>query len=130
MGTTMTNAALMLLGCLCCIVGLLHGAFKYKVIRSVARDVFNGGGVPVMDFVIVAPFWLAAGATVLLKRFALYPFPFFGLVLYGVIAAASYGVMELEYRRGAPERQRQLERIQAHEAAKRTGVEPRGPHEA
>ena len=79
---------------------------------SLARDLFNGGGVPVMDFVIFVPLWLSFGISVLLKYLGAYPFPFFGLAAYLVLAALLYGVMNLEYKLGKPEVERQLEQIE------------------
>lgn len=100
------------IGLVFCAVGLLHGVFKYFVIRSVARDVYNGGGVPVLDFVILVPLWLSFGGTFLLEAYALYPFPFFGFVAYFVLALILYGMMQLEYRLGRPELERRLREME------------------
>ena len=98
-------------------MGLLHGAFKYFVIRHAARDVYKGGGVPVMDFVIFVPLWLSVGTSALLKQGNLYPFPFFGLVFYLVLATVLFGVMVLEYKLGKPEVERKLAEIQKRSSA-------------
>ena len=98
-------------------MGLLHGVLKYVIIRDAARDVFNGGGVPVMDFVIFVPLWLSVGGSSLLKHVDAYPFPFFGLVAYFLLAALFYGIMELEYKLGRPEVERQLAEIERRKAA-------------
>ena len=100
-----------------CVAGLIHGTFKYFVIRDAARDAFNSGGVPVMDFVIFVPLWLAVGASNLLKHGNLYPFPFFGLLFYIVLAIVLCGVMALEYRLGKPEKERQLLEIEKRRVA-------------
>jgi len=100
-----------------CAAGLIHGTYKYLVIREAARDAFNSGGVPVMDFVIFVPLWLTVGASNLLKHGNLYPFPFFGLLLYIVLAIVLCGVMALEYRLGKPEKERQLLEIEKRRVA-------------
>jgi len=48
----------MITGIIFCVFGLVHGVLKYFVIRSAARDIYNGGGVPVIDFVVAVPLWL------------------------------------------------------------------------
>ena len=70
-----------------------------------------------MDFVIFVPLWLAIGASALLKHGGLYPFSFFGVLLYLVLAAGLCGVMALEYRLGRPEVERQLAEIQKRKSA-------------
>jgi len=115
----------MILGIFFCIIGLIHGAFKYFVIRSAARDVYNGGGVPVMDFVVFVPLWLSIGATLVLKRLQHYPFPLCGVVVYFILAIALYGLMQLEYHQGKPERLRHLETIKARGRAEH-GAPPNG----
>jgi hypothetical protein len=107
----------MIIGIVFCVFGLLHGVFKYFLIRSAARDVYNGGGVPVMDFVVFVPLWLSVGASLLLKHGYHYPFPFFGLVAYLALASSLYALMQFEYRRGRPERERQLEIIKSRKRA-------------
>jgi hypothetical protein len=102
----------MITGIIFCAIGLLHGIFKYFVIRDAARDVCNGGGVPVMDFVIFVPLWLAVGIGFLLEHYGAYPFPFFGLAAYVVMASLLYGLMKLEYRLGKPEVERQLREME------------------
>lgn len=109
----------MILGIVFIVIGLLHGILKYLFIRDAARDVFGGGGAPVMDFVIFVPLWIAFGAGLLLKHLDAYPFPFFGLVLYFALAAVLYGVMELEYKLGEPEVKKQLEQIEKRAAMER-----------
>ena len=112
----------MKIGIMFLLMGLLHGIFKYFVIRDAARDVFNGGGVPVMDFVIFVPLWLSIGGGNLLKHWDAYPFPFFGLVVYVALAALLYGIMELEYTLGKPEVERQLAEIEKRKAAEQTSA--------
>jgi hypothetical protein len=115
----------MIFGIVFCVIGFIHGVFKYFVIRSAARDVYNGGGVPVIDFVVFVPLWLSVGASLLLKRFGLYPFPLFGIVAYSVLAGVLYGLMQFEYRRGRPERDRQFRMIKAMNRAE-PAVQPNG----
>jgi hypothetical protein len=107
----------MIIGLIFCAIGLIHGIFKYFVIRSAARDIYNGGGVPVMDFVVFVPLWLAVGSSLLLKHTRHHPFPFFGLVAYFILAIVFYALMALEYRLGKPEVERQLEMIKARNRA-------------
>ena len=116
---------MLILGIILCAMGLLHGGIKYFVIRGAARDVYDGGGVPVLDFAVFVPLWFAVGTSVLLKHSGLYAFPFFALVLYFVLAAVLYGVVRLEYRLGRPEIERQLAEIQ-----KRKAAEPAAPADA
>jgi hypothetical protein len=115
----------MIIGFIFCIIGLIHGIFKYFVIRSAARDIYNGGGVPVMDFVVFTPLWLSVGASLLLKHTQHYPFPFFGLMAYFVLAVVFYALMVLEYRLGKPEVEHQLELIKARNRAE-PGAPPNG----
>ena len=111
---------MMTMGVILCAAGLLHGVIKYVVIRDAARDIYNGGGVPVLDFAIFVPLWLSVGGTFLLKHYGVYPFPFFGAVVYFVLAAILYGVIELEYRLGRPEVARQLRAIEEREGAEQS----------
>ena len=108
---------MMAIGIIFCSAGLLHGALKYVIIRNAARDIYNGGGVPVLDFAIFVPLWLSFGSTLLLKHYAAYPFPFFGVLAYFVLAALLYGVIALEYRLGRPEVERQLRAIKERKGA-------------
>lgn len=110
-----------------CSVGLLHGVFKYFVIRDAARDIDNGGGVPVLDFAIFVPLWLSFGGTLLLKHYGAYPFPLFGFLAYFVLAALLYGVIELEYRLGRPEVERKLRAIEERKGAEQPAGEDRAP---
>lgn len=106
-----------IIGIVFCLLGLLHGGIKYFVIRDAARDLYNGGGAPVMDFVIVVPLWWALGTWLLLEHGHLYPFPFFGLVQYVVLATVFYGIMQREYRLGKPEISRQLAELKKRREA-------------
>ena len=54
-GHTWPNNIAMKVGILLISAGLLHGIFKFFVIRDAARDIFNGGGVPIIDFVVLVP---------------------------------------------------------------------------
>ena len=53
------------------------------------------------------------------KHGNLYPFAFFGLVVYLMLAAGLYGVMELEYKLGKPEVERQLAAIEKRHSAEK-----------
>jgi hypothetical protein len=109
-----------IIGIAFCAAALAHGCSKYFAIRKSARHVYNNGGVRVMDFVFLVPLWLAVGVSMLLKRWDLYPFPFFGVVLYFLVAVSLYSVMELEYKLGKPEVERQLAEIAKSNAAARS----------
>ena len=109
-------------GIILCLIGLVHGVFKYFVIRDVARDVFRGGGVPIIDFVIWVPIWFSFGLSIVLVDIDLYPFPFFAVVIYVGLAAGLYGLMQLEFKLGKPEVERQLTEIRERSSAERSAA--------
>ena len=92
-----------------CVIGLVHGVFKYFVICSAARDVYDGR--PVMDFVVVVPLWFCVGGSLFVAWMGYHPSLLVAIEAYAVLAALFYVVMQSEYRKGRPERERQLERI-------------------
>jgi hypothetical protein len=92
-------------------VGALWSAFKGWVVWDIAHDLFNGGGAPTLDFPVVCPIPLAAGASVVLSALCAHPFPGFGFALYIGLAAAFGALLWLFDRVGAPERERQLAAI-------------------
>jgi len=94
-------------------LGLFYAVFKYSVIRYAARDIYNGGGVPIMDFVVIVPVFLAGGLSLLLKQANHYPFTDFGVLVYVGLAVVFYLIIKLEYHLGKSERIRQLNEIKA-----------------
>jgi hypothetical protein len=88
------------------IVGLLWTAFKGYVVWDVAHDLFNGGGVPTLDFAVFCPMPLAFGASLVLTELGASPFPGFGFVIYLGLAVGFGALMWLFYRLGEPDRQR------------------------
>ena len=107
----------MIIGFIFCTLGVLHGLFKYFVIRSAARDIFNGGGVPVLDFAVIVPIWLSIGISSFLRHYQVLPFPSFGFVLYLALAVLFYGVIKREYVIGQPARVAQLNLIKERKLA-------------
>jgi hypothetical protein len=107
---------MLIVGIFFLIIGIVFGVIKYFFIRSAARDLFNGGGAPTLDFAIFIPMFLANGISLLLKHAKHYPFFGFGFLLYLVIAALFFGIMCLEDALGKPIRQQQLADIVAARA--------------
>jgi len=105
------------------ILGLLAGLFKYMVVRNAARDIYNGGGAPVMDFVIFWPGMVALGLYHILDSGGHRPFSYFGFVAYVLLALACYGIMQNEYRMGKPLIEAQLKQILARTNTKKSSEE-------
>ena len=87
--------------------------FKATVVWSASHDIYNGGGVPTMDFPVFYPVFIAFFLSNALRFAELYPFPYFGACAwFGVMLSASLFMWYAD-RHGEPERQRQLDAIQA-----------------
>ena len=69
------------------ILGILYFIFKIVVIYQVEGDPYGGGGAPTMDFILLAPIIMAVFVSILLKHHNIYPFRFFGVVLYLALMA-------------------------------------------
>ena len=72
----------------------MYAGFKYYLIRGIALHTPNYRGEPIWDFVAIPPIGLALGSTVLLKDYELYPFAYFGLVLYVMVAGIFYAILK------------------------------------
>lgn len=91
------------------VVGALWTAFKGYVVWDVAHDVFNGGGVPTLDFAVFCPIPVAVGLGFLFPH-QLSCGAQFG-VYVGLVVV--YRIVHWLFDRiGAPERARQLANIQ------------------
>ena len=88
---------------------------KAFVVWSVDHDVYNGGGVPTLDFPLIYPLFIAFPVSVALHSANLYPFPFFGFAFWAALTAFAFIFMWYSNRHGSPERQRQLDRISRDE---------------
>jgi hypothetical protein len=104
--------------------GVLYSALKGWVVWDIAHDLFNGGGAPTLDFPVVCPIPLAAGASMVLSALGALPFPGFGFALYFGLAVAFGILLWLFDRVGAPERQRQLAALQQRHPAEQRQTEP------
>ena len=91
------------------VVGALWTALKGYVVWDTAHDVFNGGGVPTLDFVIFCPIPISIGLGFL------FPHHLNCGIQFGIYFALAvlYGIVHWVFDRiGAPERARQLAEIQ------------------
>lgn len=99
---------MMAAGIIVFVLGLLWAAIKSYVVWDCARDVYNGGGAPVLDFPVICPIPLAVGLSWMLRAQDWLPFPGFGFAAYVGLAAIFGFVLWLFYRLGKPERRRRL----------------------
>lgn len=86
----------------CILLGLVYAAWKYAVIRYAARDIYNGGGAPVLDFVVIPPVFLGFGVSTLFLEIGHGQFPGFGALVFLATAVFLYYVMQREYKIGEP----------------------------
>jgi hypothetical protein len=100
------------IGVVLVILGGLWSAFKGRMVWKVAHDVYNGGGVPTLDFPLFCPIPVAAGLSTLLSAMNALPFPGFGFAIYLGLAITFWALLIWFYRIGEPERQRQLAAVQ------------------
>lgn len=103
---------MMTIGICVLVIGLLFSALKASVVWSATHDVFNGGGVPTLDFAIFCPIPLAGGTSMILTAQGVHPFTGFGFVLYMALALLVWFLHCFFDRHGEPERQRQLTYLQ------------------
>ena len=74
---------------------------KACVVWSASRCPHGGGGAPTLDFILFYPLFLAFGVATLLGSLNASPFPYFGVVLYGLLLSLAVGVFWLFHRLGA-----------------------------
>lgn len=86
-------------------------AFKTYVVWDASRDLYNGGGVPTLDYVIFFPPLLSFSVVTLLASLEIRPFPYFGIALWLLLVLISGFLHWLFVRLGAPHRDAQLEEI-------------------
>ncbi len=117
---------MMTLGIALIALGLLYSLFKGYVVWTVTHDVFNGGGVPTLDFALLCPVPLAAGVSFMLEASGRLPFPFFGLMAYLCVAASFWLLHSLFDQLGRPERERQLQALkQQQDLARKPTDDPK-----
>lgn len=107
-------------GLIVLVLGLVVTYLKGRVIWRAAHDLYQGGGVPTLDFPFVYPIPFAVGSSLTLSAMDALPFTGFGLAVYVVLGIGLGVLMWWFYQVGAAERQRQWEAVRARSAAKPT----------
>jgi hypothetical protein len=90
-------------------VGILWSMFKGWVVWDAARDPYNGGGVPTIDFPLFCPVPITAGVSLIARAWSVSPFPGFVFAVYLGLAACFWLLLWHFYRLGEPERQRGMQ---------------------
>jgi hypothetical protein len=94
------------------ILAVLVTAHRLFTTWEYVHDVYNGGGVPPLDWIIVAPAFLAFSIRVLLTSMDAMPFHLFGLVLFFVLMLIATGVYRVLDWSGKPIREAKARAMQ------------------
>jgi len=93
-------------------IGTMTYVSKLYLYWQVSRDLYRGGGVPVLDLPIVYPIVIAVGVTQILRSMDSIPFSLFGFVVWLIILLPTLGLMVLFESLGEPLRSEQMRKFQ------------------
>ncbi len=99
-------------GTLLTAIGTLGYVSKLYIYWQVSRDLYRGGGIPVLDLPIIYPILIAVGITQVLRSMDSIPFSLFGFVVWLTILLPTLGLMVLFESLGQPICMAQLREMQ------------------